>query len=124
MQRYLMLLGLIAIVIVAGCKKQEPYIAKVGNEIITEQQYRDAMLMQFRTDENIQQRTLEERKKILTDMALEEAKCQEGLARHYDENVEIAQGIENAAKRRALDLLYTEKIIDAVITDDMVNSDS
>jgi parvulin-like peptidyl-prolyl isomerase len=120
MQRTLMLLGLLAVIVVAGCKKQEAYVAKVGKEVITEQEYNDAMMTQFRTVENISQRTLDERKKILHDMALEEAKYQEGLARKYDENPEISQNLENAVKRRALDLLYTEKIIDAVITEDMI----
>jgi len=111
-----MLLSLLAILLVAGCTKQDPYVAKVGSETITEQEYRDAMITQFRTDENIQQRGLDERKKLARDMALEEAKYLEGMARKYDENPEIAQNIGNTAKRRALDLLYEEKVINAVIT--------
>lgn len=117
MQRTVILLGLLAILIVIGCGKKEPYVAKIGSELITEQEYRDAMLAQFRSDDNIKQRTLDERKKVARDMALEEAKYLEGLARKFDENAEIAENVQSSARRRALDMLYEEKIIKPVISD-------
>ncbi|MBK6911797.1 MAG: peptidylprolyl isomerase [bacterium] len=120
MQRTGLLLSLLAMMWLASCEGKKDYIAKIGNETITEQEYRAAMLSKFRTDDNIKQRPLEERKKIAHDMAIEEAKYLEGLARKYDENPEIATNLEAAAKRRALDLLYEERIIAPVITDELL----
>jgi len=117
MHRIAGLIGLMMIVIIVGCGKKEPYIAKVGKEIVSEQEYRDAMLAQFRTEDNIKQRTLDERKKIARDMAIERAKYQEGLARNFDKNTEIAENLKSTAQRRALDLLYMAKVVDPVITD-------
>ncbi|MCL4305688.1 peptidylprolyl isomerase [bacterium] len=117
MQRLMTALSLLAILLAAGCGSKEPYVAKVGNSIISEDSYRKAMTTQFRSDENIQQRTLDERKKVARDMALEEAKYLEGLARKYDQNTEIAQNVENTARRKALDLLYQEKVINEVISE-------
>jgi hypothetical protein len=54
-------------------------VAKIGSEIISEEEYRAAMLTQFRSEDNIKQRTLDERKKVARDLALEEAKYLEGL---------------------------------------------
>ncbi|MBK6765304.1 MAG: peptidylprolyl isomerase [bacterium] len=117
MQRIAGLIGLMVVLIIIGCGKKEPYVAKIGKELVTEQEYRDAMLAQFRTEDNIKQRTLDERKKMARDMAIERAKYQEGLARKFDMNVEIAENLKSTAQRRALDLLYVSKIIDPVITD-------
>ncbi len=117
MQRTVILLGLLAILIVIGCGKKEPYVAKIGSEIISEEEYRAAMLTQFRSDDNIKQRTLDERKKVARDLALEEAKYLEGLARKFDQNSEIAENVESSARRRALDMLYEDKIIKPVISD-------
>ncbi len=117
MQRSVILFSLLAIIWVVGCTKDGPYVAKVGSSTITEEQYRTSMMTQFRSEENIKQRGLDERKKIARDMAIEEAKYLEGMARKYDENPEIAVNVESAAKRRALDMLYEEKIINSVVTD-------
>jgi len=120
MQRLTLLLSLLAMLWLASCEGKKDYIAKIGDETITEQEYRAAMIARFRTDDNIQQRPLEERKKIAHDMAIEEAKYLEGIARKYDENPEIATNLEATAKRRALDLLYEEQIIAPVITDKLL----
>ncbi|MCB9357444.1 MAG: peptidylprolyl isomerase [Calditrichaeota bacterium] len=117
MQRLTIALSLLAILLAAGCGKKDPFVAKVGTEIISEAQYREAMLTQFRSDDNIKQRTLDERKKVAHDMALEEAKYLEGLARKYDANGEIAENIASASKRKALDLLYKDKVINEVISE-------
>lgn len=120
MQRTVILWSLLAMIVVAGCTKDGPYVAKIGKETITEEEYRTAMMSQFRSEENIKQRGLDERKKVARDLALEEAKYLEGLARKYDENPEIAQNIESSAKRKALDLLYEEKIINSVISESIM----
>lgn len=120
MQRNVILWSLLMLTIIAGCTKDGPYVAKIGKETITEEEYRNAMMLQFRSEENIKQRNLDERKKIAHDLAIEEAKYLEGLARKYDENPEIAQNVEASAKRKALDLLYEDKIINSVITESMM----
>jgi parvulin-like peptidyl-prolyl isomerase len=109
-----------AVILIWSCEKQGDYIAKVGKETISEQEYRDAFTARFRSEDNIKQRTLDDRKRFLREMALERAKYQVGLERKYDENSAIAEQVEAAARRRSLDMLYEEKILNAVVSEKML----
>ncbi|MCC6477384.1 peptidylprolyl isomerase [bacterium] len=120
MRKASLLTLLAAVILIWSCEKQGDYIAKVGKETIGEQEYRDAFMARFRSEDNIKQRTLDDRKRFLREMALERAKYQEGISRKYDENTAIAEQVEAAARRRSLDMLYEEKIMNSVINEKML----
>lgn len=109
----LILIGMLA----AGCGKQGPTVAKVGGEQITQQEFKDRFLQRFRTEENAQKQPLAEREKVVRELAVELAKYQEAESRGMAERPEIKEQLEQMGRRKALDLLYQTKVIDAVITD-------
>ena len=109
--------GLAALIALAGCGKREEVVATVGSGKITMAAYRDALLQKFRTEDNVRRKSLPEREQVLREMAIAEAKYQEALARKIDERPEVKEDLDNMAKRKALDLLYQQEVVDKVITD-------
>lgn len=109
----LVFLGLLT----AGCSKQGPVVAKVGGEQITQQEFKDRFVQRFRTEDNAQQQPLAEREKMVREIAVELAKYQEAETRGMAERPEIKEQLEQMARRKALDMLYQEKVVDQVITE-------
>ena len=116
-KKLLVLAGLAALIALAGCSKREEVVATVGKGEITLSEFRDALLQRFRSEDNVRRKTMEEREQVLREMAINEAKYQEGLARKIDQRPEVKADIESSAKRKALDFLYQQEVVDKVITD-------
>ncbi len=117
-QKLLAVMSLAVLMALAGCGKREEVVATIGGGKITMTQYRDALLQKFRTEDNVRRKTPEEREQVLRELALNEAKYQEALARKIDQRPEIKADIENMAKRKSLDFLYQTQVVDKVITDE------
>ncbi len=92
-------------------------VAKVGREKITLKEFKDNFAQRFRGEENAARRSYQDREKLIQEMALDLAKFQDGIARGIDKRPEVAEQINQVASRKALDLLYQNKVIDAVIND-------
>ena len=110
-------LALALMFIAVGCGPKEPVVARVGREKITLKEFKDNFLQRFRSEENAQRRSYEDREKAVREMAIELAKYQEGVALGLDKKPEVAKQMEEVARRKALDMLYKEKVVDVVITD-------
>lgn len=112
-----MFAALAMLVALAGCGPKEEIVAKVGREKITLKEFKDSFVARFRGEENAAQRSYQDRERALREMALERAKYQEAAARGLDKRDDVKDQQEKIARRKALDLLYEEKVINAVITD-------
>ena len=110
-------IGLAMIVALAGCGKREEVVATVGREKITMDEFKETLIQKFRSEENIRHKSLDERQKVVREIAINDAKYQEGLARKIDQRPDVKQEIEALAKRKALDYLYQEKVVNAVLSD-------
>jgi parvulin-like peptidyl-prolyl isomerase len=115
--RTLAALGLILLLLAAGCGPREQIVARVGKEKITLKQFKDNFITQSRGEENAVRRSYQDREKVLRDMAVQLAKYQEAVALGYDKQPEVKKQIESNGKRKALDLLYEDKVVNAVVTD-------
>lgn len=113
----LVIVGILFLVLLVGCAKKDT-VATVGKESITTEDFKKAFSERFRGEENAKARTLDERKKFLSEMAIQLAKYQEAEARGIDKRPDVKDEIEKMAKRKALDILYNKKIMDAVVTDE------
>lgn len=116
-QKFLAVIGLAALLSLAGCGKREDVVATVGREKITMEEYREALMQKFRSEENIQRKGPEEREQVLREIAINDAKYQLALDRKIDQRPEIKQEIETLAKRKALDFLFQEEVVNAVLTE-------
>ena len=116
-KKLLVLVGLIAIVVLAGCGKREEVVATIGRSDITMSQYRDALLQRFRTEDNVRRKSAQDREQVVREMAINEAKYQEALARKIDQRPEMKDQLDNLAKRKALELLYQQQVIDKVVSE-------
>ena len=110
-------IGLFLMVVAMGCGTREPVVARVGREKITLKEFKAQFLNTFRTEDNAKRQTMEERENSVRKMAVDLAKYQQALALGLDKKPDIAHSLEQIARRKALDLLYQEKVINAVITD-------
>jgi len=115
--RLIVLAALAALLALSGCGPKEPIVAKVGREKITLKEFKDSFVARFRGEENAAQRSYQDRERALNELALERAKYQEALARGLDKREEVKDQQEKIARRKALDLLYEEKVINVVISD-------
>ncbi|MBU0508762.1 peptidylprolyl isomerase [bacterium] len=110
-------MGLAMLFVIAGCGPKEEIVAKVGREKITASEFKDSFVNRYRGEENAKNRSYPDREQAVREMAIERAKYQEAVARGYDKLPEATEQIEKIARRKALDMLYEEKIMNAVITD-------
>lgn len=110
-------IGLLLTVLAVGCGTREPVVARVGREKITLKEFKDKFISTFKSEENAKKQGMEERETTLHAMAVELAKYQEAVSMGLDKKPEIAKALEQSARRKALDLLYQDKVINAVITD-------
>ncbi|MDD5088730.1 MAG: peptidylprolyl isomerase [bacterium] len=116
--RYTITAALAILVMVAGCGPKEEIVAKVGREKITLKEFKDTFVSRFQGEENAAKRSYQDREQTLREIAIGRAKYQEAQARGLDKRDEVKEQQEKIARRKALDLLYEEKVINAVITDE------
>lgn len=119
-KKLLVMAGLAAMIALAGCGKREEAVATVGKGRITISQYRDALMQRFRTEDNVRRKSPKEREQVLREMAINEAKYQEALDRKIDQRPELKDELENAAKRKALDLLYQQEVAEKIVSEQTV----
>jgi parvulin-like peptidyl-prolyl isomerase len=110
-------LGIVIVVIAWGCGTREPVVARVGREKITVKEFKDAFIQRFHTEDNAKHQSYAMREKVVHDMAVDLAKYQEGQKMGIEKKPEVAHQLEQSARRKALDMLYEDKVINAVITD-------
>ena len=103
--------------VVVGCGPREQVIARVGGEKITVQDFKDEFLHRFRTEDNAQRQPYQMREKVLREMATDLALYQEGVALGLDQKPEAKNDVEQVARRKALEMLYQQQIVDKIITD-------
>jgi parvulin-like peptidyl-prolyl isomerase len=106
------------LLIAAGCGPSKDVVATVGKEVITTKQFKESFITRFRTEDAAKTKSMSDRKRFIEEMAIGLAKYQEGLARGIDKRAEVADEIDKISKRKALDLLYQKKVVDAVVTDE------
>ncbi len=119
-KKLLVMAGFAALIALAGCGKREEVVATVGKGKITMSQYRDVLMQRFRTEDNVRRKSPKEQEQVLREMAINEAKYQAALDRKIDQRPELKDEIENAAKRKALDLLYQQEVVDKVVSEQTV----
>jgi parvulin-like peptidyl-prolyl isomerase len=110
-------LGILLVLFVVGCGSKEPVVARVGREKITLKEFKDSFLQRYRSEDNAQRQSYEDREKAVRDMAVQLAKYQEAVALGLDKNPDYTKNVEEAAHRKALDLLYLDQVVNKVITD-------
>lgn len=116
--RLILLSGLILLIAAAGCGPREKTVASVGREKITVQEYKDEFLKRYRSEENAIRQPYQMREKVLREMATNLALYQDAVARGFDKKPQVVEQMEQLARRKALDLLYQQEIIDKVINDE------
>ena len=110
-------IGIVLLIVASGCGTREPVVARVGREKITLKEFKDKFISNFRSEDNAKRQPMEEREKTIHAMAIELAKYQEALALGIDKKPDVARSLDQIARRKALDLLYQDKVMNAVITD-------
>jgi parvulin-like peptidyl-prolyl isomerase len=115
--RTLAALGLILVLMAAGCGPREPIVARIGNEKITLKQFKEAFIANSRSEETAARRSYQDRETVLHDLAVQRAKFLEAVALGIDKKPDIKKQIETFARRKALDMLYEDKVVNAVVSD-------
>jgi parvulin-like peptidyl-prolyl isomerase len=110
-------LAIVLMLLVVGCGTREPVVARVGREKITLKEFKDNFIQRYHSEENAKHQSYQDREKVLKEMAVALAKYQEGVALGIDKRPEVSKMLEQTARRKALDLLYEDKVINAVIND-------
>lgn len=111
------LAAVLAALVAAGCGPREPIIARVGGDKITLSEFKAGFIQRCYGEDRARQRPLQEREKFLNDLCVERAKYQEGLALGLDKLPTVKEQLEQLARRKALDLLYEDKVVNVVTTD-------
>jgi peptidyl-prolyl cis-trans isomerase C len=109
--------AILAALVAAGCGPREPIVARAGSEKITLSEFKAGFIQRFYGEERAKQRPYQDREKFVRDLCVERAKYQEGLALGLDKKPDVQEQLEQVARRKALDLLYEDKVINAVATD-------
>ncbi len=113
-----LLLFLISVFVVAGCKSKDPVVAVVGKDKISAADFKSTAIERFRGEDNAMRKSYADRERLVREIAIGKAKVLEAQSRGIDKREEVKSEIDKMARQKALELLYTEKIIDAVITDE------
>ena len=109
--------GLLLMIVMIGCGTREPVVARIGKEKITLKEFKDRFINTYHTEDNARHQSMEAREQVLHNMAVELAKYQEAVKLGIDKKANVSRSVDQIAKRKALDLLYQDKVINAVITD-------
>jgi parvulin-like peptidyl-prolyl isomerase len=99
----------------SGCAKKGDIVAKVGKEAITSKEFKDEMILRFRTAEFASQRTLDERKQALDHLITLRKKLQEAYRLDLDKDTSVQRMANEARDQAAIQELYKVKIMDKVI---------
>jgi peptidyl-prolyl cis-trans isomerase C len=108
--------GLALVLLAGGCSKQGgDYVAKVGKERITVADFKDEMIKRYRREDIASQRTMEERREIVTSMAETKMKLQDAYRMGLDRDSAAVAMAEETRKQAAIQELYKVEILDKVV---------
>ena len=115
---WILLLG-IALTFVA-CAKKEPVVAKVGRYQITVDDFKNGFIQKYRGEKAAMTRSFDDRRAFAEEMANQKLLVAEAYSQGYDKRPEVADEVNQMAKRKALDLLYQQEILDKVINEEAI----
>ncbi|MBM3324650.1 MAG: hypothetical protein FJY66_03185, partial [Calditrichaeota bacterium] len=109
---------LAAALVFVGCAKKEPIVAKVGKYAITVQDFKDGFLAKWRGEQAAAKRPFEDRRAFAEELVDQQLLIAEAYAQGIDKREAFADEINQLARRKALDLLYQQEVVDKVITEE------
>lgn len=115
-----LIIPVLLMALIIGCGPKEPSVAKIGREYVTVEEFKTEFLKKHRSESSAMSKSYADRERMVHELALPKAKYMEGVAQGLDQQPEIVEQVERLANRKALDLLYKTKIVDAVITEDAI----
>ena len=110
-------LALASIFLLNGCAKKEKIVAEIGDRVITGEEFKEAFIKRYRTEEAAQKQSFRERQDFLTKLTEEELKLKYAYDLELDKQAEVVAMVEEARKRFAVqNKLYEIEIINKNIT--------
>ena len=121
MYRYMKILGLLFVLVVLGihCGKDDNIAGKVGDEVVTVDQYKEALKSQFgRRD--LSQISYEEKEKMLKEMLDYRLKLIKAKEMDLDKDPEFLKEIKVREDNMVAQKLYEQEIINSVIPPEII----
>ncbi len=104
----------------AGCGKKKDIVAKVGGEVITAAEFKDAMIMNYRTPEFAAKRSLEDRQQVLKNLIDSKLKLLDARRMNLEKDSTVQAKAAEVQKQAAIQELYKVEIMDKVIPPEAV----
>ncbi len=100
--------------------KDTDIIATWGDTAMTVAQFKDWMYVRFRNEAQASKESVEDRFMILNEYVTRDVKLLEGRRLGFDKREDIAKEYTTTQERRAVELLYNEKVRDKCFSEKMV----
>lgn len=108
--------SLMAVALLAGgCARKKDVVAKVGGKVIKASEFKDAMIMKYRTAEFASRRSLEDRQQVLRDLINNKLKLLDAYRLGIDDDSTVQAAANENQKQAAIQELYKVEIMDKVI---------
>jgi peptidyl-prolyl cis-trans isomerase C len=111
------LLGGVALVFYA-CAKEEPMVAKVGRYRITVEDFKNGFVQKWRGEKAAKARSFQDRRAYVDELVDQKLLVAEAYAQGLDKKKEVQDEAETMARRKSLDLLYQQEVVDKIITEE------
>lgn len=113
--------AMIAGLIIGGCAKKSKPVAKIGNIVVTADEFKQGFIARYRTEENAQKQSFKERTEFLNTIIDKKLKIADAYAKGLDKNEDIMKTGQEAQERVAVQQkLFETEIIDKIITEEAV----
>jgi parvulin-like peptidyl-prolyl isomerase len=113
------LLGATALAFYA-CAKKEPVVAKVGRYRITAEDFKKGFVQKWRGEKAAKARSFQDRRAYVDELVDQKLLVAEAYAQGLDKKKEVQDEAETMARRKSLDLLYQQEVVDKIINEDAI----
>lgn len=113
---FLLMAGLL---ISGGCARKEKVVAKVGNLVITEDEFKQGFIRRYRSDVNASKQSFKERVDFLNTQIDMKLKLADAYRKGLDKKAEVVEAGEEASEKIAVQqILFEKEIIGKIITEE------
>ncbi len=111
----------IAALFLAGCARKDRPVAKVGDVVITADEFREGFVAKYLTQENAEKQSFKERKEFLEQLVERKLMVAAAYNMGLDKKEEATEAGDKSQEITAVnELLYQREIIDKVINEEMM----
>lgn len=116
---------LVFTVILISCSTKDvtekDIVATWGDTALTVEDFKELMYMRHRNEPTAEKQSMEERLNVLEEYIIRDCKIREAKSLEIDKREDMIKAYDEAAERKAMDILYNEDIRDKVMNDKMIH---